>query len=92
MPTVKGERVDAALDMHRMSEHERIDTIGNRCLLSIGREVKFAIDDDANEPGKADRYIAKLRARFPSIVEVRRGPFTDGATLVVVKVPERPGS
>lgn len=92
MATVKGERVDAVLDMHRMSEHERIDTIGNRCLLNIGREVKFAVDDDTNEPGKADRYVGKLKARFPSIVEVRRGPFTDGATLVVVMVPARPGS
>jgi hypothetical protein len=87
MPTIKGENVDAILDAHSMSENERIDLIGNRCLLSMGREFKFLVDDDTEEPGKADRYVAKLKQRFPSIVEVRRGPFTKGATIVVVKVP-----
>jgi len=87
MTKINGERVDGILDMHRVSEDERIDIIGNRCLLAMGQEVKFAVDDDSNEPGKADRYVAKLKARFPSLVEVRRKPFTQGTTIVVVKVP-----
>lgn len=90
MTKIRGERVDAVLDLHRMSEPERIDVIGNRALLAIGTEIKFCVDDDTNEPGKADRYVKKLKERFPSIVEVRRGPFTPGSTLVVVTVPRGP--
>lgn len=52
-------------DLKGVPEDVRIDLIGKGTLA--GRLVTgFLVEDEA----KADRYIAKLKARFPSIVVV----------------------
>ena len=72
------------LDLYSMSEDERIAQIGLAVLA--GRTVAFVTDD---EPGKAERYIEKLTARFPGLRVVSRhaGPL---AGTVGVKVGPPP--
>jgi hypothetical protein len=49
--------------------------------------VEFMVDADNIEKGKADRYVRKLRARFPRLVEVGRrnnDPVPNVTTVVVM--------
>jgi hypothetical protein len=61
-----------------VTEREQIDAIGKS--TRGGKLVGFFVDDDA----KADRYVAQLRARFPTITIVDRRPLF-GAVLVRVQ-------
>lgn len=61
-----------------MTEREQITAIGN--AARGGALIGFFVDDDA----KADRYIAQLRAKFPTVVVVDRRPML-GAVLVRVR-------
>jgi len=61
-----------------VTEREQITAIGNSARG--GALVGFFVDDDA----KADRYIAQLRAQFPTLVIVDRRPML-GAVLVRVR-------
>jgi hypothetical protein len=61
-----------------MNEREQITAIGNSARG--GALVGFFVDDDA----KADRYIARLRAEFPTITIVDRRPML-GVVLVRVR-------
>lgn len=76
-------------DIADIPEDERIQKIGN-FVMSRQQVVGFITD---SEPGKADRYIAKLQERFPGIVILGRynGPV---ANTVTVKVgpPSSPSS
>ncbi len=56
-------------DIADHAEDERIRQIGEKAMRSK-LSVAFVTDD---EPGKADRYIAKLVERFPGIRVVGRG-------------------
>ena len=67
------------LDLHAIEEDKRIDLIGHRVVVHKDR-VGFFVDDDA----KADRYVAKLKAKFPSISVVERGPGPGGTVFVKV--------
>lgn len=75
-------------DLGDFEEDQRIGTIG-LAAMAHGQTVAFVTDDD---PGKADRYIRKLKERFPgiSVIERFNGPV---AGTVTVKVgppdPER---
>ena len=61
-----------------MTEREQIDAIGHS--TRGGKLVGFFVDDDA----KADRYVAQLCARFPTIIIVDRKPLF-GVVLVRVR-------
>lgn len=54
-------------DLADEHEDERIRQIGEQAMRKI---VAFITDSDA---GKADRYISKLKERFPGIRVVGRG-------------------
>ena len=68
-------------DIADESEDERIRQIGEKAMQE--RQIVGFITDA--EPGKADRYIAKLMDRFPGIRVIHRG---DGPVpeTVLVKV------
>lgn len=72
------------VDLGSLDEDARIDAIGNATMRDR-KTVGFVTD---NEPGKAERYIAKLKERFPGIVVVARmkGP-TPGVVTVKVAPP-----
>lgn len=69
------------LDMHKLSEDERIEVIGSR-VMDLGEAV-FMVDADEIDPGKADRYMRKLIEKFPRIYEVSResGPVHNVTTI-----------
>ena len=68
-------------DIADFDEDHRINLIG-RTVIEGRKTVAFVTDTD---PGKADRYIRKLRERFPGIAVIDRfdGPV---AATVTVKV------
>jgi hypothetical protein len=74
----------AYIDLHSIDEDKRIDTIGHAVM--VHRSIADVITDA--EPGKAERYIAKLKAKFPGIQILERfdGP-TPGAVTVKVGPP-----
>jgi len=67
-------------DLGDWDEDKRIEAIGN--AATPGKIIAFVTDA---EPGKADRYIAKLKERFPGIAVVERfdGPIEDTVTVKV---------
>lgn len=69
------------VDIADSEEDERIQAIG-KAAFGQKKTVAFVTDSD---PGKADRYIAKLKEKFPGIRLIGRG---DGpvAGAVWVKV------
>ena len=70
-------------DIANTPEDDRIDTIG-RTVMEQKLSVAFIVD---SELGKADRYIEKLRKRFPGIVVIGRG---DGPVTGTVYVKVGP--
>jgi hypothetical protein len=68
------------IDMFAAKEMDRIDAIGKAAIG--GALVGFVVEDDA----KADRYIAALQQRFPTVSVVDRitGPVA-GTVLVRVR-------
>lgn len=60
-------------------EDERIRQIGEKTMREK-QIVGFVTDD---EPDKSERYIRKLRARFPGIRVIHQGPV---AETILVKV------
>lgn len=68
-------------DLGVLDEDKRIDIIGARAM-KLGQTVAFVTDAD---PGKADRYISKLQAKFPGIVVLGRfnGPVPNTVTVKV---------
>ena len=67
-------------DLSDLEEDKRIQMIGD--AASSGMVVGFITDDT---PGKADRYVAKLKAKFPKIAVVRRfnGPARGTVTVKI---------
>jgi hypothetical protein len=68
-------------DLGDLDEDSRIEIIG-RAVMEQRKTVAVVTDADL---GKADRYIAKLKAKFPEIVVVARfkGPVKDTVTIKV---------
>lgn len=68
-------------DLHELSEDQRIEVIG-RTVVEMGKTVGVVVDD---EPGKAERYIRKLRERFPGAVVLsqEKGPVAGAVTLKI---------
>lgn len=71
-------------DIADLPEDRRIEVIGANAL----KKGKVAFCTDA-EPGKADRYIAKLLAQFPQLEVFGRypGPIADVVTVIVRRKP-----
>lgn len=67
-------------DLHHVSEDDRIQTIGQK-VMRDGLTCGFIVEDEA----KADRYMAKLKEKFPGIVEEARTQLTPVTILVRVK-------
>lgn len=72
-------------DMGDASEDARIDAIG-KFVMERRKVAAFMTDSD---PGKADRYISKLKAKFKGIriLDVMPGPI-DGVVTVKVGPPD----
>lgn len=68
------------LDLADLPENDRITAIGNMAMT--GKVVAFIVEDDE----KADRYLTKLRAKFPKVVEVERLPNVPIKDVVSIKV------
>lgn len=77
-------------DLADLPEDERIKRIG-RMVMLYGKVV--AVCTDANPRSKADRYIDKLKARFPGIrvLSVFDGP-TAGVVTVKLAPPVKPAN
>lgn len=75
----------AFLDLHRLEEDRRIEMIGHTVMEH--RQTAAVVTDA--DPGKRERYIAKLRERFPGIVVLKEfdGP-TPGAVTVTLGPPD----
>ncbi len=71
-------------DIADREEDDRIDIIGHRAIAHQ-ETVGFLVEADGK---KADRYIEKLRKKFPTIriIDKSRGP-TTGTELVRVGPP-----
>lgn len=75
----------AMVDMYKLSEEDRIGLIGKMTMHN--GHATFMVDHDDIERGKADRYIRKLRERFPRIREKSREehkPVKNATTIDVV--------
>jgi len=70
-------------DIADFDEDKRIDIIGHRVTVHKDM-VAFVVEDDGQ---KADRYMRKLKAKFPTITEVGRGAGPAPKTIYV-KVAE----
>lgn len=68
------------LDVHVLEEDKRIDLIGKACVN--GGTIAFIVD---SEPGKADRYVRKLKEKFPGIHVLGRfdGPVPNVVTVKI---------
>jgi len=66
-------------DLASLPEDERIEIIGNQVM---GGELTVGIYVD-DEPGKADRYIEKIQARFPGIEVIGRGAGMVKGTILI---------
>lgn len=73
-------------DLHDLPEDKRIDMIGHR-VVDHHEVVGFFVDRNGEDRSKGDRYIAKLKKKFPQISVIARldGPI-DGAELIKVGV------
>ena len=68
------------IDVADLCEDERIGRIGDAC--TVGGIVGFVVED---EPGKADRYVSKLKSRYPGVSVISTGPgLIPGSVLVRV--------
>lgn len=81
------------LDLHSLTENQRIEMIG-KSVMDAPRSsadqplvAAFVVEDDV----KADRYIAKLLKKFPSIRIIDRtpGPVVGMSVTVRVGAPLR---
>ncbi len=57
------------VDLNTLEEDRRIDMIGHRVMVH-NESVAFVVEKEA---GKADRYIAKLKEKFPRLSVIARG-------------------
>lgn len=67
-----------------LAEDERIDQVGRWCMnLLPGHTNAICTDSD---PGKADRYVTKLLAKFPDLEvdKILDGP-TPGVVSIIVR-------
>jgi hypothetical protein len=66
-------------DLASLPEDDRIDIIG-RTVVEQGKTVAVCIDD---QPAKVERYIRKMKERFPTavVLDQRKGPVAGVVTV-----------
>lgn len=78
----------AIVDLHSLSEDERIQIIGKTAMASE-KPVAFMVDADTlpDGKGKAARYISKLAQHFPNlrVIKISDGPVADVTTVEIGK-------
>lgn len=74
-------------DMAAFNEDTRIMAIGR--AASGGKSVACLVDSDECEgcKGKADRYIKKIRERFPDLIVTKEGSLTPLTVMIKVSPP-----
>ena len=75
MPDVNGDQDDkrpSYADLGDFDEDKRIDMIGRQVMSMKPGQIVLIVTDD--EPGKPERYIEKLQAKYPGIVVLGTGP------------------
>lgn len=76
------------LDLHKISEDERIQIIGKTAMAS-DKPLQFLVDADSTPEGKgkAARYISKLAQHFPDlkVIEIAAGPVPNVTSVKVGK-------
>lgn len=62
-------------DLFKLPEDQRIDLIGN-FVTESNESIWFLTDSGPGDEGKADRYIKKIRAKFPELIiaPIETGP------------------
>lgn len=70
---------EALVDLHKLTEDQRIDHIGH-VVTAHGKTVAICVDAT---PGKAERYVRKLKRKFPGVTLIDT---TDGPTKGVVTI------
>lgn len=72
-------RPEAFVDLHRLTEDQRIEHIAHT-VVEHGKTVGVCVDD---VPGKADRYVRKMKERHPTVALLDRfnGPVAGVVTL-----------
>lgn len=72
-------------DIADLPENKRIELIGAHANVP-GKIIAFIVEDDA----KADRYVKKIRNRYPNVIELDRHPNVpiDGVITVRVGLPQ----
>jgi hypothetical protein len=73
------------VDLYELEEDQRIDQIGH-VVQDHGKTAAFITDAD---PGKSQRYIRKLLAKFPGVEVISKHPGPVPNT-VTVKVGPKP--
>lgn len=76
---MSGKRPEGFSDLADLPEDQRIEIIGTY-VLQHGKTVGVVVED--SQP-KIDRYVKKVRDRFPAIalIDVTKGP-VDGTSLI----------
>lgn len=72
-------------DLYDLPEDNRIRYIGE-CAKG-NKEVAFMVDKHPSDPGKAERYLAKLQKMFPDLIVINRydGPVPEVETIKVTR-------
>lgn len=71
--------VEAAFDLHRLEEDDRIALMGKSAEIAlIAACVEYA-------DGKSDRYVKKMLERFPKVRLVDRKPFDKARTIELLQ-------
>ena len=75
----------AYIDLYSLPEDDRITIIGKTSKDNPGKSIAFTTDSGIDDYDKADRYIRKLKEKFPEIEVISReaGPV---ANVVTIKV------
>lgn len=77
---------EAFFDLYKLDEDKRIDLIGHM-VMTHKKTVAIMVDD---EPDKPERYIRKLKQKFPMITTEGpfKGPVKDVVTIKVGLLPK----
>ncbi len=72
------------VDLHKLSEDQRITVIGEYCLSHPGEIVAVPTDDD---PGKPERYKRKIETKYPQLKVEIAGQLFKGVVVLRVSCP-----
>lgn len=70
-----------------LSEGDRITLIGNKAMM--GLSVGVLVDGEDFDPGKADRYIAKVLEKYPMLEVTFRGPYFKDGSVIAIKFEKK---